>query len=66
VAIFTPTIDTKGFFNVNVRLDKRIRTALNWPNSFTGRINNKENIGLTREHYIALWNREHPEDPIVA
>jgi hypothetical protein len=65
VAIFTPSIDTQGKLHVTVRVDRRIVSALNAENGFTGTINNSENIGLTREQYVALWNEEHPDDPIV-
>lgn len=64
IAIFTPGIDNEGYFKVNVRVNKRILSALNARNAFTGKINNSENIGLSREQYIALWNQHHPEDPI--
>ena len=65
VAIFTPSIDSQGKLNVTVRVDRRILSALNADNGFTGAISNSENIGLTREQYAALWNEEHPDDPIV-
>jgi hypothetical protein len=65
VAIFTPTIDAQGYVKVSVRVDKRILTALNASDTFKGRIKNSANIGLTREQYVAMWNREHPEDPIL-
>jgi hypothetical protein len=64
VAIFTPTIDAQGYVKVSVRVDKRILSALNAADTFNGRIKNSTNIGLSREQYIALWNRDHPEDPI--
>lgn len=64
VAIFTPSIDVQGHIKVSVRVDKRILSALNGPDAFADRIKNKANIGLTREQYIALWNEDHPEDPI--
>jgi hypothetical protein len=64
VAIFTPSIDVQGCIKVSVRVDKRILSALNSPDAFADRIKNSANIGLTREQYIALWNENHPEDPI--
>jgi hypothetical protein len=64
VAIFTPSIDLKGNININVRVDKRIISALNNPDVFTGHIRNSENIGKTAPEIVALWNEEHPDDPI--
>jgi hypothetical protein len=66
VAIFTPIIDAQGYVKVSVRVDKRILSALNASEAFSGMIKNSANIGLTREQYIAMWNHEHPEDPILA
>jgi hypothetical protein len=63
IAIFTPTIDSHGNLSISVRVDKRITSALNA--SFTGKVNNSANIGMTREEYIALWNKDHPGDPIT-
>ena len=65
VAVFTPSIDTKGRLSVNVKVDKRITSMINRQGVFKGKINNVQNIGLTREQYVALWNEGHPEDPIL-
>ena len=65
VAIFTPTIDAQGKLAVKVRVDKRITSMINMPGAFKGTVSNSQNIGLTREQYVTLWNEEHPEDPIV-
>ena len=64
VAIFTPVIDSQGNLSVSVRVDKRITTALNAPGAFTGKISNSGNIGMTSEEVAALWNREHPDNPV--
>ena len=40
IAIFRPTIDAQGNLSVSVRVDKRITDALNYPGTFSGRINN--------------------------
>lgn len=65
IAIFTPTIDLEGNLSVSVRVDKRIVSALNVPGSFTGRINNSANIGMTTPEIAAMWNEENPDNPIV-
>ena len=65
IAIFTPTIDLQGNLSVSVRVDKRIVSALNVPGSFTGRINNSANIGMTSPEIAALWNEKNPDNPIA-
>jgi len=64
VAIFRPTIDAQGNLSVNVRLDKRITSALNAPGAFTGKVNNSANVGKTTEEFVSIWNEEHPTDMI--
>jgi hypothetical protein len=64
VAIFTPVIDSQGHLSVSVRVDRRINAALNAPGAFTGKISNSANIGMTSEEVAALWNREHPDNPV--
>jgi hypothetical protein len=64
VAIFTPVVDSKGELSVSVRVDRRINAALNAPGVFTGRINRDANVGLSSRDLAALWNREHPDDPV--
>ena len=66
VAIFRPTIDAQGNLSVNVRVDKRITSALNVPSAFSGKVNNSANIGKTTEEIVSMWNEEHPTDPINA
>ena len=41
IAIFTPAIDLQGNIKVNVRVDKRLITALNDPAAFKGTVRNK-------------------------
>jgi hypothetical protein len=65
IAIFTPSIDTQGNLTVNVRVDKRIISALNAPSAFAGKISNSANIGLSIPEFAALWNAEYPDNPIV-
>jgi len=64
VAIFRPTIDAQGNLSVNVRVDKRITSALNVPGAFTGKVNNSANVGKTTEEIVSMWNEEHPTDII--
>ena len=65
IAIFTPTIDLKGNIGVSVRVDKRILAALNVPRAFTGKVANRKNIGKTSQEIADLWNKEHPDDPVL-
>jgi hypothetical protein len=64
VAIFTPSIDLQGNLSIKVRVNKRLVSALNAPGSFTGRINNSANIGMTSPEIAALWNEANPDNLI--
>lgn len=60
---YLPNINYKGEFDVAHRLDRRLKKALNTGN-FSGEIVNREHIGKTSEQIVALWNSEHPDDPV--
>ncbi len=64
IAIYTPSIDLDGSFEVKVRVDKRILRSLNAEGAFRGNINNAENIGKSSDELVALWNEDHPDDLI--
>jgi hypothetical protein len=64
IAIFTPSIDSQGNLSVSVRVDKRITSALNISDAFTGKISNSENIGKTTDEFVYMWNQDHPDDMI--
>jgi hypothetical protein len=49
---------------MNVRIEKNIREAMNVPGAFQGRVVNRKNIGKASQDLIALWNGDHPEDPV--
>jgi hypothetical protein len=33
--------------------------------SFSGKIRNKRNIGKSTAEVIAMWNAEHPDNPVI-
>jgi ribosome-interacting GTPase 1 len=61
---YLPGIDLDGTFNIEHRLDKTIKNGLNANNIFTGAIKFRENIGKTPDELVALWNKDHPDDPV--
>ncbi|WP_321516682.1 hypothetical protein [Marinifilum fragile] len=61
---YLPKIDTEGKISVSHRLDRYIKSALNVEGGFTGNIENKTNIGKSKEEFIAMWNEAYPDDPI--
>jgi hypothetical protein len=65
IAVFTPVIDTQGYFSISVRMDKRITAALNVPGEFTGIVNNAENIGKTSTELAIKWNSDFPDNLIT-
>ncbi len=60
---YLPNINYKGELDVAHRLDRGLKRALN--RSFNGTILNKKHIGRTVEEVVALWNAEHPDDPVI-
>lgn len=61
-----PNIDVAGQFDVQYRMDSFLKNALNAEGVFTGTIINRENIGKTSDELVALWNADHPDDPVTS
>lgn len=65
VGTFMPSISLEGILDVGFRLDTSIDGRLNAATEFIGNVKNRENIGKTSAELKALWNEEHPTDPIA-
>jgi hypothetical protein len=64
IATYTPTISLDGRLNVRVRINPELLRELNRPGAFQGHVINARNIGRSSDDLVALWNEEHPTDPI--
>lgn len=62
---YTPTINLDGSFNVGHRADSEIKNRLNATGAFRGKIENGEHISKTGDDLVALWDAEHPDDPVA-
>ena len=62
---YTPTINLDGTLRVGHRADQNIKNRLNGPGAFKGQIENGHHIGKTGDDLVALWNTEHPDDPVT-
>ncbi len=64
VGTFTPYIDRDGTIVIRFRPEVTLKKGLNEDGFFRGNLKNAENTGLTNEEYKALWDADHPEDPL--
>ena len=64
IGIFSPTVDLSGDFSVGYRAATRLATALD-QGRFRGTVTNRERLGMSSADIKALWNQEHPDDPIA-
>ena len=62
---YLPSIDTQAKLSISHRLDREISNVLNTPGAFEGEILNRENIGKTGDDFVAMWNSQHPDDPVT-
>jgi hypothetical protein len=62
---YTPIVQLDGDFKVGHRADVALKKGLNAPGEFRGEIENRENIGKTGDELVAMWNEEHPDDPVA-
>jgi len=59
---FEPVGKKDGSISIVVHVSGELDTAVNA--LFRGKWINGENIGKSESEMVALWNEEHPEDPI--
>jgi hypothetical protein len=64
IGTFTPSVDRDGTFKINFRPDVKLKGQLNAPDGYTGVVLNKSRIGLDNAGYKALWDADHPDDPL--
>ncbi|RMH79195.1 MAG: hypothetical protein D6681_19375, partial [Calditrichaeota bacterium] len=64
LGVYTPTIDLSGTIKVGHRADPVIKKRLNAPGAFKGEILHREHIGKSGDDLVAMWNAEHPDDPV--
>jgi len=64
-AIYTPSVDLNGNININVKVDARLKRAVNTPGAFHGSIDHAELIGQSSDELVQLWNLDHPDDPVT-
>jgi hypothetical protein len=64
LGIFTPSIDRNGTIRHGYRADAALKKRSNAEGAYKGRIINKECIGLDNAGYKALWDADHPGDPL--
>jgi hypothetical protein len=62
---WTPNIGLDGTLSVQYRADNALVRALKTSGEFTGRIDNRQNIGKTGDELVRLWNEQHPDDPVL-
>ena len=60
---YLPNINYQGEYDVTYHMDKGLKQALNRRRG-TAYVNNHEHIGKTTDEIVALWNAEHPDDPV--
>ncbi len=65
VGTFTPTIDRHGTIRHNYRADVQLKKRSNDEGAYTGKIANQEHIGLDNAGFKALWDVDHPDDPLA-
>jgi len=64
LGLITPGMDTQGRFTIRILPDPELVSAINRPDNFFGEIINARNIGKTGDELVALWDADHPDDPV--
>ncbi len=64
VGIFAPRVERDGTFSINFKVDSRLKSEINVPGKFSGRMANRGMIGKSNDELIDIWNEENPGDKI--
>jgi hypothetical protein len=64
LGVFSPSISRDGKLRINVRTDSKLVKGINGDAGFTGRVTNRDNIGLDNDGLKDMWDAEHPDDPL--
>jgi hypothetical protein len=62
---YAPSIRLNGDLSIKHIPASKLKKALNNDGAFQGQITNAEYIGLATDDLVAIWNENHPEDPIA-
>ena len=62
---WTPNIGLDGALDVQYRADTFLNNRLNDAGTFTGNVNNHENVGKEANELVKKWNTDHPDDPVT-
>ena len=65
LGIYSPTLRLDGKYKMSHRVDKALTRVMNMEGAFKGDIINRDSIGKTVQDLIAVWNEEHPDDPVA-
>ena len=61
---FSPKIDLKGEMKIRARISNRLNDKI-LLNAFQGDVANRDSIGTSTDDLIAMWKKEHADDPIA-
>jgi len=64
IARLRPTVGRDGLPRLRASACRPLVHGLRAPGAFAGTIRNAERIGWTDAQYKALWDAEHPDDPL--
>lgn len=64
IGTFAPRLAADGEIRLRYRPAGKLRKSYRPLDGFEGEVINRDNIGLPPEAYKALWDAEHPDDPM--
>jgi len=66
IGMLTPSVDMDGNFSVRLVFDrKRLRPIAPPKKFFLGALNHAEHRHKSPDELVALWNADHPDDPVA-
>lgn len=64
IGTFAPHIGLDGTITTSIFLNSELREGLGTSKGYEGHIVNSDNIGITVDEIVTLWNEQNPTDPV--
>jgi hypothetical protein len=60
-----PTIDLQGKIGAVLEVDQALSDRMTAPDAYRAGITRRENIGVSPQRLVQMWNANHPSDPVT-
>lgn len=64
VGVIAPRMNLDGEMCISFKADDKLISMVNNWTKLAGKVQNRDNIGMSLDELFQIWNEEHPDDPV--